>query len=517
MISIFLDSLASLSTETLLTEAQQADISILNANKYLTNDKRKESLLYDNCTIEHKVDGIKVQLIKISNTGNNLKDFCVSYKNSIIYPSEFEYASLQKIKLNSINNSQFKVLFEHLKKFDLSKVPEGIQFVIEFACRKPTLSSNYSKHGFVLLTYNKSAYKIQGGKIKFSNTTFDKNPEKLAYYAKLLRLNTPRVLFKGQLALFERGIIDSELKALYSKEKNSIPPVENTDLYIAKIFELLLAVESTYGGKEEGCVIKFSNDIWIKVQQSYQTDQTARAAIKMKYKNDSPEAEQAYWDAVRYNALELVSKLPQATERNISAVLEVLGKKLKYLKPKLQHDKKSELQILDDIQTTAKDIILRKMKGNNGCLFLGKFRILTTAHYGIIKYGLKNFDTTTVCLVSNKDTKAIDGLRLEMLRRAFGNEIEIIQHSSGHIFSIINKSQNNINAILCGTDRYADYVNQVASNKNLNVVETPRTGADISATKVIENIDNYAYFCMKTPKEIHSMYSEIKSAFKKDI
>ena len=103
-----------------------------------------------------------------------------------------------------------------------------------------------------------------------------------------------------------------------------------------------------------------------------------------------------------------------------------------------------------------------------------------------------------------------------MLRRAFGNQIEVIQHSSGHIFSIINKSQNNINAILCGTDRYADYVQQVSSNKNLNVVETPRTAADISATKIIENIDNYAYFCMKTPKEIHTMYSEIKKAFGKD-
>lgn len=154
------------------------------------------------------------------------------------------------------------------------------------------------------------------------------------------------------------------------------------------------------------------------------------------------------------------------------------------------------------------------MKGNNGCLFLGKFRILTIAHYNIIKYGLKNFDTTTVCMVSNKETKSYDALRLEMLHRAFGDKIEVIQHSSGHIFSIINKSQNNINAILCGTDRYADYVSQVSGNKNINVVETPRTEADISASKIIANLDNYAYFCMKTPKEIHGLYNEIKKVFK---
>lgn len=499
--------------EDALNEAQQADISILNINKYLTNDKRLDFVLYNPCKIEHKIDGIKVQLIKISNTGNNLKDICVSYKNSIIYPSEFEYASQQKIKLNSINNSQFKILFEHLKKLDLSQLPEGIQFVIEFALKRPTLSSNYTKHGFVLLTYNKSNYKIQGGKIKFQNLNFDKTPQNLDKFAKILKFNTPRVLFEGALALFERGIKDKELRNEFSKIKNSLS-IENPKIYLQKISECLLAVPSSFGGVEEGVVLKFDNDIWLKIQQNYQTDQNARAKIKAKFKDENPETEAQYWDNVRYTALNLVNNLPQATEKNLGSILEILGRKLKYTKLNFQHSKKSELQIQDDIQTTAKDIIIRKMKGNNGCLFLGKFRILTIAHYNIIKYGLKNFDTTTVCLVSNKDTKEYDGLRLKMLNLAFGDKIEIIQHSSGHIFSIINKSQNNINAILCGTDRYADYVSQVQSNKNLSVVETPRTAADISASKIIDNLDNYAYFCMKTPKEIHSLYPEILKTFK---
>lgn len=509
MISIYLDSF-----NNVLNEAQQADISILNANKYLTNAKRIESFLYNPCKIEQKVDGIKVQIIRISKTGDNLKDFCLSYKNSIIYPSEFEYTSLAKVKNLSINNSQFKILFEHLKKLDLSQIPLGLQFVTEFACRKPTLSSNYLKQGLVLLTYNKSNYKIQGGKIKFSNTNFDKDPQDLEKYAKIFKIRTPRKLFEGTLALFERGIKDKELRTEFAKIKASLPDIEKSpELYIQKITDLLLSIPSVFLGPEEGCVLKYG-DIWLKIQQSYQTDQTARAAIKAKFKAESPEEEQAYWDKVRYLALDLTKGLPKATEKNLASVLEVLGRKLKYLKPNIKHQKKNELQILDDIQTTAKDLIIRNMQGNNGCLFLGKFRILTTAHYGIIKYGLDNFDTTTVCLVSNKETREYDGLRLEMLRLAFGNKIEVIQHSSGHIFSIIGKSQNNINSILCGTDRYADYVSQVSSNKNISVVETPRTAEDISATKIINNIENYAYFCMKTPKEIHRLYPEILKTFK---
>ena len=495
-----------------LTEAEQLDISILSASKYLTNDKRKESFLYDPCIVTAKYDGIKVTIIKVSNTGDNLKDFNVSYKNNIIYPTEFEYASQQKIKLNSINNSQFKILFEHFKKLDLSKIPQGIEFSVEFACKKPTLSSNYTKHGFVLLAYCKSTYRIQGGKIKFNSGS--RQTELVEKYAKIFKFNTPEVLFEGQLALFERGIKNSTLKAEYSKIKNSLN-LENIDIYIQKISDLFLSIPSKFGGcREEGVVLQYQNGIILKIQQSYQTDQSARAQIKMKYKEEDPQTEQEYWDSIRYYALELINALPQATERNITAIMEILGRKLKYLKLKITHSKKSELQILDDIQTTAKDIILRKMKGNNGCLFLGKFRILTIAHYGIIQYGLKNFDTTTVCLVSNKETKAYDHLRLEMLKACFGNKIEIIQHSSGYIFGIINKSQNNINAILCGSDRFADYTNQVSSNKNISVVETPRTSADISATKIIENIDNYAYFCMKTPKEIHYLYDEILKVFK---
>ena len=494
----------------LLESQDRLDVSILNINKYLTSDKRKDSFLYNHCIITQKVDGIKVSIIKTKNTGDNLKDFTVAYKNKIIYPNEFNYAGIQKIKLNSINNSQFKILFEHLKKYDLSQIPIGIEFFVEFACKKPTLSSNYTKHGFVLLAYCKTPFKVKNGILRTSPNSF--NTELIEKYAKIFRFNIPVVLFDGILAMFERGIKSKDLRSEFLKIQNSLD-IKNPDTYIQKISDLFLTLDSPFGGKEEGVILTYDDGLRLKIQQSYQTDETKRAEIKMKYKEDNIEDETSYWDRIRSQCLELLNHLPQAKETTLDGVLEILSKKLKLLKHNIQHSKKSELQILDDIQTYTKDLIIRKMKGNNGALFLGKFRILTNAHYDIILQGIKNYDTMTVCLVSNKETKSYDSLRLEMLKLAFGNQIEIIQHSSGYIIGIINKSKNNINAVLCGTDRYADYCRQLQNNPDVNVVEVPRTDEDISASKVIENLDNYAYFCLKTPKQIHKLYKEIKNVF----
>jgi len=42
----------------------------------------------------------------------------------------------------------------------------------------------------------------------------------------------------------------------------------------------------------------------------------------------------------------------------------------------------------------------------------------------------------------------------------------------------------------------------------------PRTDSDISASKIIANIDDEEYFKNNTPKEIHSMYNKIKNTYK---
>ena len=155
-------------------------------------------------------------------------------------------------------------------------------------------------------------------------------------------------------------------------------------------------------------------------------------------------------------------------------------------------------------------------KGNKNFLFLGKFRILQNAHYNIIKSALRQYDKGVVCLVSSKDTKGTEKLRLEMLERAFGDRIKVITHPTGNIWGILGKSPLQISTIFCGTDRYDDYKKQV-SKSTIEVKEIKRdleTG--LSASKVIANIDDEEFFKKNTPKEIHSMYPEIRAVYSRE-
>ena len=107
---------------------------------------------------------------------------------------------------------------------------------------------------------------------------------------------------------------------------------------------------------------------------------------------------------------------------------------------------------------------------------------------------------------------ATEELRLKMLKLAFGNKIKVITHSSGNIWSILGKSPLQISTIFCGTDRVEEYKNQV-SKSTLEVEEIKRTDEDISATKIITNINDEKYFKENTPKEIHSLYKELVKVY----
>ena len=102
---------------------------------------------------------------------------------------------------------------------------------------------------------------------------------------------------------------------------------------------------------------------------------------------------------------------------------------------------------------------------------------------------------------------------MKMLKAAFGDSINIAESSSGNLLTLMGKFQNNINVILAGSDRVAGYRQQLLKSPDVNVVETPRTSDDISATKVIENINDEDFFKKNTPKEIHSMYKEILKTY----
>lgn len=480
------------------------DISILNVTKYLTSDKRKIDFLYNPVSIEEKFDGVKVSLFHVNNTGDYTKDFILAYKTNIIYPNEFDYVVKSKVRRESINNSQFLYLFDILKDFK-GQLPLNYEFFIEFLMNKPTLSHQYKRLGAVLIAYSKTSYEIKFDRIFSKPQGF--NTENRESYAKLLGLDSPKTLFKGILANFESGIKNQALKAEYLKYKNTLN-INNVDDYIAKISNMLLALDSKYGGKPEGFVFNFQG-FSLKLQQVYQTDQLQRTENKNKFRGSETE-ETEYWRNVRLAALDLIGNL---NYKDVRSALNIISPRLRDYKLAFTHPKKTIFQIKDDIQGNIKMILIKRQKGNNNFLFIGKFRILTNAHYNIIKQGLKDFDNGVVCLISNNETLKYEKLRIEMLRRCFP-EVSIMTRRTGNLIGIINDSKLNINAVLCGSDRYASYKQQLIKNPDISVLETKRSDTDISATKIVENLDNYIYFKRNTPKMIHSMYDEILKVFK---
>ena len=502
-----------LKTEDFITESvsgDRLDISILAANKFLNSSKKLEWFFNTPVEIEAKTDGVKVTALKIADSGD-LTDWIIAYKGHILYSEEFNYNSDDNIKKSSIGSSQFKIVLDHFKSLGKTSIPVGTELQLEYLMRKPTLSSNYERpHGIVLIGYSKSTYTAEFGILKTKNSGM--KTEKRDFYAKELKLNVPLKIFDGVMSSkeeFERGILAKDLKIAFSKFKEFFDFSDYTDTY-NRLSSLLLGIPSVFGGKEEGVVLKFSDGKILKIQQDYQLDQVKRAEIKNKWKESDESSENQYWENVKGSAYDIFYKIDK--KKSLSDMLSQMSSLLKRYELNYTHSKKNETIIKDDIELNVKTLILKSLKGNNGCLVLGKFRVLTKAHFNLIKLATKEFDKVLVCLVSSKDTAKTEDLRLRMLEVAlkqFGNKVQIVKSSNGNLLRIISNSDFNINAVYAGSDRVSDYEKQLKNVLGMKVKELVRTDEDISATKVIANINNEKYFKQNTPKEIHFLYSDI--------
>ena len=502
-------------TEDFINEsADRLDISILAANKYINTESKIKWFLNTPVTIEAKTDGVKVTALKIADSGD-LTDWIIAYKGHILYSEEFNYNSDDNIKKSSIGSSQFKIVLDHFKSLGKTSIPVGTELQLEYLMRKPTLSSNYERpHGIVLIGYSKSTYTAEFGILKTQNSGM--NTEKRDYYAKELKLNTPLKIFDGVMsskAEFERGIISKDLKNSFNRFSEFFDFSDSSDTY-TRMCALFLGIPSAFGGKEEGVVLKFSDGKILKVQQDYQLDQEKRAEIKNKWKESDESAESQYWENVKGAAYDIFYKISK--NKPLTEMLKEMSSLLKRYEIKFSHSKKNETIIKDDIELNVKTLILKSLKGNDGCLVLGKFRILTKAHLNLIKLASKEHDKVLVCLVSSKDTAKAEELRMRMLELAtkqFKN-VKIVKSNNGNLLRIISNSDFNINAVYAGSDRVNDYEKQLKNILGMRVKELVRTDEDISATKVIQFLDNEKYFKQNTPKEIHFMYSDLLKEYK---
>jgi len=445
-----------------------------------------------------KFDGTKLSLIRNSESFNKddyTKNWIVAYKGNIIYPFEFKTVDEKSISYDSIGCSQYKLFFNELKSQHefLKDFPVNTEFFLEFIMKKPTLTREYDYyHHAVLLGYSKiKSMKVQHSKIETENDKFE--TELNEYFSRIWCFKTPNELFY-------------------------FPSFNSKDELISFLKEKLKTTISLFGKKIEGIVLRNENNEYWKIVQEDQYDKETRSKIKDKWRMDY-EKERIYYKLIFEKSLEL---LEQVKTLNFQKALEELSEIvygnyvcLNYI----HHEKKNDFQKRDDLYLTCKTNLIRRLMGNNWCLFVGKFRIFTIKHYQIIKDVLSEYDGVVICIVSSKDQKISSDFRENVIKTSFQKEfekgkIEFVHSRNGNLINIINKAKHNINAVVCGSDRRNDYEEQLKDNFNIKVQEIYRLD-NISATRLSEFVkgDLKCFFEKYTPKSVHNFYSEYRKYF----
>jgi hypothetical protein len=491
------------------------DISIKQLKSILKSEKDIEKFLTSPIKIEEKIDGVKVQVyLKKDAKGKNLDNWIVSYKGNIIYPEETEHNTIEQAN-NSIGVSEFKFIFELLKNVDSDKLPKGYQYFFEYTLRKmikPQDLKPYDKlHELILLAYGPSNCKDVIGKLKCDKNDFSFD-KKRPLYAKIFGVHTPPVVFDGKLYPLDellKGLKSQEIKQNIESNKNLFENVPYEE-YLNNIIRMFLISNSVFGGLPEGFVVWYNGKPY-KFQQELQLDKETRNKISQMYKGNKDE-ETLYWAQIKSKAYQIIDQI-----KDISDIRKAL-KEISKLINKINlpnHSKKSIETIKDDLMVTAKLEIMRRLSPKTG-LIIGKIRILTNAHYTLIKNALTENKYVIIALSVARGKDKTFEIRKNFILDCFKEDkdrIEIIGTQNGFIPSILSKAffGMGVNKIYAGSDRVESYKKQAeAISNSIEVIELKRTKEDISATKVLENIEDYEYFKKNTPKCMWDKYQFIK-------
>jgi len=493
------------------------DISIKAFNKVIKTEKDLLKFLTTDQVVEFKEDGVKVQLYLKPDADSKkpfYENWLVAYKGNIIYPTEFEYTDEDQAK-QSIGISQYMFIWKHLESVNINQLPKGTQFFCEYLLKKPTLMSNYTKlYQLVLLAYNKCNCYDKNGRMICDNNQFNYDREERKRFAAILGINTPIEVIDGPLypynELINSIVYNPFLQAI---QKTNLKDIEDINDYWNLLAKTLLGLEDPFGGKPEGFV--FWNDIFppVKVQQDYQLDKEARAQVKAQYKG-SPTEELIYWNKIQLLAEEIISKLN--LKKDIKTLLKEAGQLVKKAKLPV-HSKKNEATIRDDLFLTIKLKLIREL-AEKSAMIIGKFRVFTNGHKKLIDKALKKYKHICLVVVDNKETKQYKNIRMQVLERCLDKYIKedkltIISARTGFIPTLINKCiPNVIGAIFAGSDRIPDYQEQINKiGQDIKVIELQRDENAISATKVLNNIDDEKFFKNNTPKCVWPFYKNYKN------
>lgn len=494
------------------------NISIKNVDKVVKDEKTASELINQEVTIYGKYDGTKLSLLRTDAVWDETqwwKMFIVSYKGNVIYGTEYADIADGTDLNKTVGVSQYKSVIDHVSENfkDWKSIPKNTEFFVEFLMNKPTLTRKYTKlRQLILIGYSPvSSFSITNGRIHIkTNGLIMEDREK---YAKIMGLNLPELIFEGKLSEMPKGL-NSRAKDYYKDFENSFKGLP-ADEYWSLAKNFFAQLPSLYGSaKEEGVVIQLSkamgNTNILKIVQDDQYDKELRFKIKQQYKMEVAD-EDEYWRKVRSSSSEIIGKLN--LKQKFAKILKELSKEVyKDYTPNFTHKKKTELNIRDDIQLTAKSMIMRMLPGNNGALVVMKSRVFTNGHKKMFEQALNGRDFLVVALVSNKETKKTLGLRKKMIQAVYP-KVKIITTTSGNLFTIINKTSQNINVVLAGSDRVEGYREQLKRNLDVKVEEVSRGEEGESATKVIRNLSDEKYFKKNVPREIYKFYDELVKTY----
>jgi phosphopantetheine adenylyltransferase len=513
--------------------ANVMDISIKQVTKVVKKPSDYLKLLENHTKIEEKSDGVKVQLYLKPDASSDKsvdENWIVSYKGNILTSGEFEHNSDEEAK-QSVGSSQFKFIFDTLKNVNVDNLPKGYQFFCEYLINKPTLMSQYKDlYNLILLAYRKSNCKAKNGLMICDNTDFDYDYQEREKFASILGAHTPPLVFEGTLYPYDnltKGIKYSELeKNIKSNEEELRNSEKDPMLYYKVLVNVFLSTESVFGGKPEGFVVYGYGENPLKFQQEYQLSKEERQKIKMQFRADSEVIEAGYWAKVKTLAEELVSKLELSKTHKGSLDLRKPLNRLSAMIKKLPenvivHPKKNAPTVKDDVMLTAKQIIIREL-ANRFVLIPGKLRIFTKKHKELIDTALKKFDGVVINIVNNKGvSKELKKLKREVIENCYkdlikAGKIEVQESQTGNLNTLINKTTNQIFGVYAGSDRVPEYQEYFKkARRNIEVLELPRDDSGISATKVIENINDKEYFKKNTPKCSWKFYEEYLKYYSK--
>lgn len=426
-----------------------------------------------------KYDGLKINIVKYNN------QIYVSYKGALIYDGEHDYPS--SIKLSDI------------LKLQLNNLKNGDALFCEYLTKKPTLMSSYNVRTLIVLGHARlQDINVKYGRIalKTSEIQFDNDIAKK--YANIIGAEYPEVLIDGGLYPYET-LLKSCNRRLRDKIKD-IKFSQNKDEYYEQLVDAILTLESLYGGKDEGVVVTVDG-VFYKIQQAYQLDPESRRNKKRVY-------------GLSEELVNLAKKVGQTFVPSSSDEKEIIKEITTFLKTVDLRDvpvEKHEL-FLDEVQKTARTLSFNNIVGNRNGLVIGKFRVLTKAHEMLINQAKGECDNVVIAMVVGKNTAVNEvELRKQVLNQIPG--VTIIEVSTGNIHTILTKIPFNIGKIYAGSDRYDDYV-AMSKFYNIKVVKKRRNmERDVSATKIIQNIDDKVYFNRSISKYGKPFYAKYKAIY----